>query len=160
MKEPTVTISIPSIPTATTTVAPTVSQASGVNNVLPSTTSQEHVTTSSTTVSSSQSAPKVEPADPTLQDIELQIQNINTKLKSLKTEREKLESEGTEEQHKKAMDILEKEQILERQHKEALFKQKQILNKQGVVDAKQKLGEPPPLQSQPNRNFKLALRLR
>ena len=160
MKESAVTISVPSVPTTTTTAAPTASQASGGNNVSPSTAAQEHVTTSSTTISSSQSVPKVEPADPILQDIELQIQSISTKLKSLKTEREKLESEGTEEQHKKAMSILEQEQILERQHKEALFKQKQILSKQGVGDAKQKLDEPTALQNQPNRNFKLALRLR
>ena len=154
------TIPIPSIPTTTTTAAPTASQVSGGNNVLPSTIAQEHITTSSTTISSSQSVPKVEPADTTLQDVELQIQSISARLKSLKTEREKLESEGTEEQHKKAMSILEQEQILERQHKEALFKQKQILNKQGVGNAKQKLGEPAALQSQPNRDFKLALRLR
>ena len=154
------TIPVPTTTTTTTTAAPTASQASGGTNVSPSTIAKEHVTTSSTAIPASQSVSKVEPADQALQEIELQIQNISTKLKSLRTEREKLESEGTEEHHKKAMSILEEEQTLERQHKEALFKQKQILSKQtniGVADGKQKSGI---LQSQANRNLKLALRLR
>ena len=155
------------VPTTSTSGAPTASQASGGNNVLPSTAAQEHVT-SSTTTSSSQSVSKVECAEPTasaqLQESELQIQNINTKLKSLKIEREKLESGGTEEDHKMAINILEQEQTLERQLKEALFRQKQIVSKQtntGLVDTKQKSDESPLLQRHTSQNcYKLALRLR
>ena len=103
---------------------------------MPSTAAPKHVTSSTGTVSS-QPVSKAKPVDPTtaaqLQKIKQQIQNISAKLKSLRTERERLESEGTEEQHKKAMSILEQEQMLERQHKEALFQQKQILNKQKNV---------------------------
>ena len=165
MKE-SVTISVPST-SSTTTGAPTASQASGGNNVLPSTAAQEHVTSSTGTLSS-QPVSKAKPVDPTtaaqLQEIEQQIQNISAKLKSLRTERERLESEGTEEQHKKAMSILEQEQTLERQHKEALFQQKQILNKQtnvAAVDPKQRSGEPTALQPQSSHTcYKLALRLR
>lgn len=160
------TIPIPSVPTSTNG-APTASQASGGNNVLPSTAAQEHIT-SSTATSSAQPIPKVEPVDPTtsaqLQESELQIQNLNTKLKSLRIEREKLETGGTEEHHKKAMNILEQEQTLERQLKEAMFRKKQILSKQtntGVADSKQKSDEPTVLQHQTSRNcYKLALRLR
>ena len=160
------TIPVPST-SSTTTGAPTASQASGGNNVLPSTAAQEHVTSFTGTVSS-QPVSKAKPVDPTtaaqLQKIKQQIQNISAKLKSLRTERERLESEGTEEQHKKAMSILEQEQTLERQHKEALFQQKQILNKQtnvAAVDPKQRVGEPTALQPQSSHTcYKLALRLR
>ena len=162
VKEPSMSIPIPS--QAATTTA---SQMSGGTNAVPSTAAQEHGVGSTTTtaIPNSQSVSKAEPVDTTtsaqLQEIELQIQSINSKLKSLRTEREKLESGGTEEQHKQAMNILEQEQTLERQHKEALFRQKQITNKQTNTETKQKLGEPTTLQSQQSHKcYKLALRLR
>lgn len=160
-------MSISVLPPPTITIA---SQTSG-GTTLSSISVQEHgasSTTITTTTTNFQSVSKAEPVDTTtaaqLEEIELQIQSINSKLKSLRTEREKLESGGTEEQHKQAMNILEQEQTLERQHKEALFRQKQITNKQtntGVVETKQKLGEPTASQSQQTHKcLKLALRLR
>lgn len=158
------TIPIPPVTVTTTTI--TASQAPGGTNIPLSSTTSQGEGISSTSIASSQPVSKVESQSTNtaaqLQEIELQIQNISARLKSLRTEREKLESEGTEEKHKEAMTILEQEQILEREHKEALFRQKQISSKQtntGVVDAKQKLETAS--QSQPSHKcYKLALRLR
>ena len=160
------TFPIPSIPTTT---AQTASQPLEGTNTVPSTVAQTHTTTTTsttTTIPSSQSLSKASSVDTSTSTAQLQghIQELSAKLKSLRTERERLESGDTEEQHMRAMGILEQEQTLERKLKEASFRQKQISSKQtntGTAESKQKPNEQAILQNRPsNKCYKLALRLR